>query len=131
MGLTTKGQSVLSKDSLFSRGLRRKNVYLPEHGEGAFLIVQELTGEQRDEYDASLWRQRKRSKFELSLDHATAKLVALSVINEDGSRMFGDDEIKSLSRKVGASTLKRLAEAAKELSGITDDEIEELSEAKK
>lgn len=122
---------MLDKETFFSRGLRRQNVYLPEHGEGAFLIVQELTGEQRDEYDASLWEQRKSSKFRLNLDHATAKLVALSVVNEDGSRMFGDDEVKTLSRKVGASTLKRLAEAAKELSGITDDEIDELTEAKK
>lgn len=122
---------MLTKESLFARGLRRQNVYLPEHGPHAYLIVQELTGEQRDEYDASLWEQRKSSKFRLNLEHATAKLVVLSVINEDGTRMFGDDEVRTLSRKVGAATLKKLAEAAKELSGITDDEIDELTEAKK
>lgn len=123
----------ISKEQLFSRALKRRNVPLPEEdfGPGAFIIVQELTGEQRDEYDSSLWMQRGAKKPKLSLEHATARLVVLSVVDEQGDRLFGDDEVLSVSRRLGAGLLKRIAEAAKELSGITDDEIEELAETKK
>lgn len=122
---------MLDKKKLFSKGLKRRIVELPELGEGESVCVQELYGDARDEYDKSLWEQRRNS-VRLKLDHATARLVALSCVDEEtGERIFGDDEILDLSRKVGASILKKIAEVAKELSGITDDEIEDLTEAKK
>lgn len=115
-------------DSLFEKlKLRRERVEIPEADD--YVIVQELTGAQRDEYDASLWEQRKRS-VKMKMDHATAKLVVLSCINEDGSRRFGDDEIVKVSN-LPAGILKRIAKVAQELSGITDDEIEDLTETKK
>lgn len=118
-------------DSLLSIPLRRQRVEIPEAGEGQYVIVQELTGAQRDEYDASLIEQRGvGKKMRLALDHATAKLVVLSCINEDGSRRFGDDMVTTVS-KMPARVLGRIAAAAKDLSGITDSEIEELTETKK
>lgn len=116
-------------DPIYALQLARRRVEIPEAGEGHYVLVQELDGAARDAYDASLFEQR-RNRVVMQLEHATAKLVVLSVVNEDGSRRFGDDEIPRIS-KLPARVLKRIADAAKELSGISDDDLEEAAEIKK
>lgn len=117
--------SLADKEKFFAIGLGTKDVPIPELGPDVFIRVRALTGAERDRYETSLWIERK-GKQKLNLEDATAKLVVMSCINEDGSPYFGDDEVYSLSKKVGAKILKRLADAAKELSGITEEEQEEL-----
>ena len=116
---------VASKSRLFEVALPTRDVMIPELGPGDFIRVRALSGSERDAYEASLYEERK-NKRKLNIQDATARLVVMSCINEDGSRYFGDDEVGKLSRKVGAKILTRLADAARELSGITEEEQAEL-----
>lgn len=113
------------KTKLFAIGLPERDVPIPELGDGVFIRVRALTGRELDDYQASLIKERK-NKRTTNYEDATARLVVLTCINEDGTPFFGDDEVATVSKRVGAKILGRLSKVAQELSGVTDEEIEEL-----
>jgi len=87
--------------------------------------VRGLTGRERDAYEASLLDQRGRSS-KANLQNARSKLVVLSVRNPDGSRTFAEAQIGEISAK-SASALNRIFKKALELSGMGEDDVEELT----
>ena len=87
--------------------------------------VRGLTGRERDAYEASLIEQRGRSTRN-NWTNARSKLVVLSVRNADGSRMFTESQIAELSAK-SASALNRVWLKALELSGMGNEDVEELT----
>ena len=87
--------------------------------------VRGLTGRERDAYEASLLDQRGRNT-KANLINARTKLVVLSVRNADGSRMFTESQISELSAK-SASPLDRIWKKARDLSGMSDEDVEELT----
>lgn len=87
--------------------------------------VRGLTGRERDAYEASLLDQRGRST-KANLQNARTKLVVLSVRNADGGRMFTEAQIGEVSGK-SASALNRIWQKAIELSGMSDEDVEELT----
>lgn len=111
----------LTKDQILnsSTKLKTKEVPVPEWGEGASVLVRELSGDERDKYDQQVFR--KEGDFE----GLRAALVAMSLCEKDGSSMgFTDAEIQQLGSKSGAA-IDRLFEAAKDLSGMNSGDIEE------
>ncbi len=55
-----------------------------------------------------------------------SKLVARSIVDEAGKRIFGDGDIKALSGK-SAAVLDRLFTVASRLSGMSQDDVDELA----
>lgn len=51
-----------------------------------------------------------------------AKVVAFGVIDEDGERVFSDDDVPALAKKGKAALMKLYAEITK-LSGTVEDEV--------
>jgi hypothetical protein len=47
------------------------------------------------------------------------------VCDADGARMFSDEDVEELQAK-NASALDRLFSAAQRISGLTDEDVEEL-----
>jgi len=87
--------------------------------------IRGLTGRERDAYEASLLEQRGRST-RANLHNARTKLVVLSARNANGSRMFTEAQIGELSAK-SASALDRIWKKARDLSGMSDEDVEELT----
>jgi hypothetical protein len=87
--------------------------------------VRGLTGRERDAYESSLLDQRGRNA-KANLQNARTKLVVMAVRNADGSRMFTETDIGPLSAK-GAAPLNRIWKKALELSGMRDEDVEELT----
>lgn len=87
--------------------------------------VRGLTGRERDAYEASLLDQRGRST-KANLQNARAKLVVLSVVDSSGQRMFTEQQIPQLSAK-SASALDRIWKKARDLAGMSDEDVEELT----
>jgi hypothetical protein len=87
--------------------------------------VRGLTGRERDSYEASIIDQRGRNTT-ANLINARAKLVVLAVRNADGSRMFTEAQVSELSAK-SAAALNRVWKKARELSGMTQEDVEELT----
>ena len=103
--------------------LTSEEVEVPEWG--FRLRVRSLTGTERDAFEASLLQTRGKDR-EINLRNMRAKLVAQSVRKADDSRVFSDAQVEALGRK-NAAALQRVFRAAQKLSGLAEDEVEELT----
>ena len=126
----------LSRDAILQReDIVTEDVEVPEWG--GTVRVRGMSGVERDAYEASLIEQpeangkRKRRKQPGSkatnLANVRAKLCAWCVIDENGERMFTDADVVALGAK-SAAALDRIYEVASELSGYTDEDVEEIAE---
>lgn len=100
-----------------------EEVVVPEWG-GRKVRVMGLTGRGRDDYEAAILDQRGK-KTRVNMRNARARLVALTVVDERGERIFSDDDIPMLGQK-NAAALDRIFDVARRLSGLSDEDVEEL-----
>ena len=116
----------LSRDAiLIASDIQTEEVAVPEWG--GKVIIRGMTGAQRDAYeDASLSMPDKKKQTRAFIyKDARARLVAWSVVDENGKRVFSDADIPRLSEK-SAAALQRIFNVAMRLSGISEEDIEEL-----
>jgi hypothetical protein len=84
-----------------------------------------MTGTARDEWErASL--DIKGESVRQNLDNVRAKLVAATVVDDKGKRLFSAGDVKALGLKSGAP-LDRLFAVAQRLSRITEADVDELA----
>lgn len=100
-----------------------ETVTVPEWG--GTIIVRGLTGDERDDFEASCLRGKGR-KTEVNYRNARAKLVVRSCYTPEGARLFTDEDATALGKK-GAAALNRVYEVAARLSGLTEEDLEELA----
>jgi hypothetical protein len=100
-----------------------ESVEVPEWG--GTVLVRSLTGEQRDRFEASMVGLRK-GKQVMKLNNVRAQLVALSVVDESGQLLFSEHDIVALGEK-SCAALQRIWDVARKLSGLSDDDVEELT----
>lgn len=113
----------LSKASILTAQDRTfEDVHVPEWG--GTVRVQALNGKERDALEASMI-VGKGKNASVNLQNLRAKLVARAIVDENGNRIFDDADVAALSEK-SAAALNRVYEAAQRLSGITNDDVEEL-----
>lgn len=100
---------------------------------GGSVYVRALTGAERDAFEASLVNERvvrrgrkSETTRETNLANLRARLCALTMCDEEGNRLFSDADVRELGKK-SASALNKVFEVAQRLSGLTDDDVEELA----
>jgi len=116
MALLTKEQILRVKD------IETRTVNVPEWG--GDVLVRGMTGIERDAFEAKILDQSGK-KTKVNLQNARARLVSITVVDEEGNRLFTENEIVLLGTK-SATALSRVYDVAASLSGISDDDIEEL-----
>lgn len=117
---------LLTKDQILEADdLRTEDVEVPEWG--GTVRVRSLVGSERDAFEASLIVVRGNGKREVRLANMRARLVALTVIGEDGVRVFDETDVKRLGEK-SAAALDRVFDAARKLSKMSEKDVEELAE---
>jgi hypothetical protein len=104
--------------------LQREEVHVPEWD--AHVLVTELTAAERDEFEASVVKRRGRGEFDVVMRGLRAKLVALTVIDENGNRIFNEADQEALCR-VGSHAIDRIFSVAQRLSGLTKEDLDELA----
>ena len=88
--------------------------------------VRALSGTQRDAYEAScMKRGGPKGAMEMSFENIRARLVSQCVVDEAGARVFTDADVAALGAK-NAVALNRLFEVAQRLSGLRNEDFEEL-----
>jgi hypothetical protein len=117
MGFLTKEQIQKADD------LKTAAVPVPEWG--GEVLVRGLTGAERDAFEAEI-AERRGKKVQFNLRNFRAKLVVRTVVDEKGKRLFTDQDVKWLGDK-SAQALSRVFDKAAELSGLSEDDIEELT----
>lgn len=118
--------NILTKDQILQADDRHmKEVEVPEWG--GSVIVKTLSGDERDQFEESILTKDLSPDRRRTFKGIRAKLVALSVIDENGDRLFTFEEAKLLGEK-SARALDRVFAAAQRLSGFTQKDMEELTE---
>jgi hypothetical protein len=117
--------AILNKEAILAADdLKTIDVDVPEWGGSVRLRT--LTGGERDKFESDSVDQRGKSN-KMNLINIRARLIALCSVDESGQRMFGDSEVTKLGSK-SAAALDRLFQAAQELNGMTQKDVEELAE---
>ena len=129
-----KKKTTLSRDKINQASdIEYEYVDVPEWGGTA--RVRGLTGTERDAYEASLVSiKHTRGKKggggmpELTphMKDARARLVSLCLVDDDDNRLYTDDQVGELAIKSGKA-LDRVYEVGCRLSGLTNEDMEELA----
>lgn len=126
------GKRFLSREDVLAiNDLQKEEVFVSEWD--AWVWVRALTGTERDAFEASLVsektiRRGRKSETtrEANLNNLRARLCALTMCDEEGNRLFSDADVRELGKK-SASALNKVFEVAQRLSGLSDDDVEELA----
>jgi hypothetical protein len=116
----------LKRDAILNEtDVKSQDVSVPEWG--GLVVVRGMTGRERDEWEATLVTMRGKSML-ANMANARAKLVQRTIIDPDTqSLMFTEGDIEALGNK-SASALQRVFDVARKLSGLTENDIQELTE---
>lgn len=87
-------------------------------------ILRGMTGVERDAFEASCFEGRGK-KRDFSMRNLRAKMVAYCVIDEQGNRVFSDADVAALG-DTRADVIDRLFGVAQRLSGMKDEDVDEL-----
>jgi len=93
---------------------------------GGKVRIRGLSGTQRDAYEQSLIQGNGNDR-KLNLANARAKMVVLAVVDESGRPIFSADDVRALGRK-SAVPIERIFDAARRLSGMTQEDVDKLTE---
>ena len=116
--------AILNRDAIRAASdITTETVEVPEWG--GSVLVRGLTGAQRDRFEAGMVEMRK-GKLAPKLSNVRAQLVALSLVDEQGQRMFSQDDVEMLGNK-SCAALQRIWDVARRLSGLSDEDVEELT----
>ena len=113
--LLTRGEILKAKD------LKFEDVPVPEWG--GTVRVQALTGDDRDEYEMFLFSQNEGDGGGVTKRGIRAYLLALSMVDDKGNRLFSRQDVEALGRK-SYKALNRAFQAAQRLSGLLPDSVD-------
>ncbi|MFE6305039.1 hypothetical protein [Nocardiopsis sp. NPDC057823] len=117
MALLTADQILAVNDEAY------EEVHVPEWG--GSVRVRGITGKERDSFEASLVDKKTGQTSKLS--NARARLVVMTVVDEEGRRLFSIEDVAALGKK-SAAALERVFKVATRLAGMSDDDLAELIE---
>jgi hypothetical protein len=98
------------------RAIQRKTAVVSI--EGADYTVIEMLGIERDRFEVAAFKVSKGGEREVDVINLKARLVALSLLDDDGTRVYKDEEIGELNAELSASVIQSLFEAAQKLNGL-------------
>lgn len=112
----------LTKDAILSASdiPAPERITVPEWGGDVY--VRTMTGEERDSYITAVFGT---SGKERNMRNATAQLLARTLCDEKGNRIFSDGDAAALGRKSSA-VLGPLFAAASRLNGLSKADMEEI-----
>jgi len=122
--VTSNGKQFLSKaDILGQQDIVTEDLFVPDWN--AWVKVKVMTAAERDHFEASTV-QREGKKTSLNLQGIRARLCILCLVDEDGHRMFSDEDEYALGTKSGAA-LDRIFSVAQRINGMRDEDVAALA----
>jgi hypothetical protein len=121
--MTTNTKFLSKTQILAATDLKTEPVQVPEWG--GSVIVRTMTAAERDTFEGGLVKGDGKNK-KTDFTNFRAKLVALTVVDEAGERLFADEEAAQLGKK-SAAAMQRVFEVAQRLNGLTQADVDELA----
>lgn len=120
--------TLLSRDAILGASdIKTEDVPVPEWG--GTVRVKGLTAAQRDKAEEAMLSMRGGSKdmnVSINMAGVRALMASMAIVDEDNKPIFTHADVKALGEKSGIA-LDRVFEAVTRLSGIGDNDIEELT----
>lgn len=119
---------LLSKDKLLRK--QELKVEKVDLGNGDYVYVKQMTGRERDRFEASIVRQvRKGSRIEYEHDLCDfrAKLAVWTICDEQGNLLLSQEEYAQLSESMPAAVLERIVEVAQAINRIGPTDMEDAA----
>lgn len=115
----------LGREAIIAAGptLARERVYIEVLG--GEVIVQELPSLERDEFEASVITGKGKN-LDVVLKGIRAKMFIRSIVDEDGNRVFTDQDI-AIVNTFGSRCVDQVFSVAQRLNGITNKDVEETA----
>jgi hypothetical protein len=114
----------LSRDAILAaKSLRTEEVAVPEWG--GTVLVRELSGRERDEWEASLAVMRGKTMVP-DVANIRAKLAARTIVGDDGEPVFTQQDVAALG-ELSAAALDRVFDVASRLSGLNPEDVEAMT----
>jgi len=115
---------MLTRDQILkAKDIPMEKVSVPEWG--GEVMVKGLSGKERDWFELSVFEQKGRNQ-KVNMANLRAKLASLSICDEEGNRLFSEDDVEELAKK-SAVALQRVFSIAQRLSGLSNEEAEILA----
>lgn len=106
----------LTKDQILeSSDLKNEAVDVPEWG--GTVYVRTMTGADRDQFEASMVSIGVDGTRKADMTNLRAKLIALTIVDEAGNRLFDSSDVDRLGLK-SASAIERVFAVAQGLNGL-------------
>lgn len=102
-----------------------EEVHVPEWGEDVWVRVRTLKASERDYFEASTL-QRNGKEVSTNLLNIRSRLCLLCIVDENGERVFREEDEYPLGGK-SAAALSRIFDVAQRLNGFTKSDVEELA----
>jgi hypothetical protein len=110
----------LSRDAILAASdIQTKEVDVPEWGGSVF--IKGMTGAERDNFEAA----NQDGSGGQKLTNLRARFLVRCIVNENGTKIFSDQDAAALGKKSSAA-INRLWEAASELNGTGAEEQEAM-----
>jgi hypothetical protein len=114
--------NILTKDQILSTNdLTKELVEVPEWGGAVY--VRTMTGAERDSFEAQILGDDYKER---NYRNVRATLCSLTIVDEDGKRLFSDAEVTKLGAK-SAAAIDRIFNVAQRLNGLSKDDVEDLA----
>lgn len=89
------------------------------------LKLKGMTGRERDRFEASM--APKGNSKKPNMENFRARLIVQCAVDEEGQKLFNSGDIGWLGEK-SAKSLSRIFDKCQELNGLSDSDVEELTE---
>lgn len=112
---------MLTKEQIYkAQDIETKVIPVPQWG--GEITIATMSGSARDKFDAGLIGKNGGT----NMINIRSKLVAASIVDENGELIFSDADIIKLGKK-SSIALGEIFKAARELNKMDDEEIDELA----
>ena len=117
----------LSRDQILQAARNAKiqldKLHVPELG--GDIYVRGMSGKERDEFEEGLRIRKGKRTGQSDLRNFRARLAVKVIVTEDGQRILQDDDA-AIFGQMPAGVLDRIISRCTELSGMADEEAEDL-----
>lgn len=124
------GRQFLSASQILAHKGKRatEDVEVPEWG--GWVRVASMTGYDRDAFEQSMMEERTlpggKKERSQNLKNFRAKLLAATLVDENGARLFSEAQVRELGQ-LSAAAMERAVEASQRLNGFTDRDVQEMA----
>ena len=115
--------NLLTKDQILQvEDLDTKDIYVkPWDG---YVRIRTMTAHERDQFEQQMFSNKGGKKDKL--EDVRAKLVSMTLVDENNNRLFAEKDVKALSKK-SSKALDQIFTEAQKLNSVSDEEVEDMT----